>query len=90
MRVPDRGRERVQEVGEFATTVHGLLAPRDWLKAHRVTPVAMEATGVYWKPVCEILEDFQASPLPHSATPVVCAIDAMPPPGFKPEPTRGF
>jgi transposase len=57
VRVPARGRERVQEVAEFATTVGGLLGLRDWLKAHRVTQVAMEATGVYWKPVWAILED---------------------------------
>ena len=29
----------------------------DWLQAHGVTHVAMEATGVYWKPVWAILED---------------------------------
>ena len=51
VRVPSRGRARVQEVAEFQTTVRGLLSLRDWLKAHRVTQVAMEATGVYWKPV---------------------------------------
>ena len=50
VRVPG-GRERVQEVAQFATTVRGLLVLRDWLQAHRVTEVAMEATGVYWKPV---------------------------------------
>jgi transposase len=57
VRVPGRGRARAQEVAEFATTVAGLLALRDWLQAHRVTQVAMEATGVYWKPVWAILED---------------------------------
>ena len=57
VRVPARGGGRGQEVAEFATTVAGLLALRDWLKAHRVTQVAMEATGVYWKPVWAILED---------------------------------
>jgi transposase len=57
VRVPGRGRERAQEVAEFQTTVRGLLSLRDWLKAHRVTQVAMEATGVYWKPVWAILED---------------------------------
>jgi transposase len=57
VRVPGRGRERVQEVAEFQTTVRGLLTLRDWLKAQRVTQVAMEATGVYWKPVWAILED---------------------------------
>jgi transposase len=57
VRVPGGGRQRAQEVAEFQATVRGLLALRDWLKAHRVTQVAMEATGVYWKPVWAILED---------------------------------
>src|SRR5665648_25880 len=48
---------RAQEVAEFATTVRGLLTLHDWLSAHHVTEVAMEATGVYWKPVWAILED---------------------------------
>ncbi len=56
-RVPGRGRGRAQEVAEFPTTVRGLLSLHDWLNAHRVTQVAMEATGVYWKPVWAILED---------------------------------
>jgi transposase len=34
-----------------------LLAARAWLQAHGVTHVAMESTGVYWKPVYYILED---------------------------------
>jgi transposase len=51
------GRGREQHVVEFATTVPGLLALRDWLSAHGVTVVAMEATGVFWKPVWAILED---------------------------------
>jgi transposase len=51
------GRGREQHVVEFATTVQGLLALRDWLSAHGVTAVAMEATGVFWKPVWAILED---------------------------------
>ena len=37
--------------------MQGLLALRDWLKAHGVTQVAMEASGVYWKPPWAILED---------------------------------
>src|SRR2546425_4560739 len=57
VRVPGPGRERVQEVVQFQTTVRGLLTLRDWLKAHRVTQVAMEATGVYWKPLWAVLED---------------------------------
>jgi transposase len=57
VRVPGRGGARTEELAEFQTTVRGLLSLRDWLKAHRVTQVAMEATGVYWKPVWAILED---------------------------------
>ena len=45
------GGELEELVAEFATTVHGLLALRDWLEALGVKQVAMEATGVYWKPV---------------------------------------
>ena len=50
-------RELTEHVAEFATTVQGLLALRDWLEALGVTQVAMEATGVYWRPVWAILED---------------------------------
>ena len=52
-----QGRELTEHVAEFATTVQGLLALRDWLEALGVTQVAMEATGVYWRPVWAILED---------------------------------
>jgi len=30
---------------------------RDWLQSHKITHVAMESTGVYWKPIYNILED---------------------------------
>lgn len=61
VRVPgEDGRSRRQEVREFKTTVRGLLGMADWLKAHGVTVVAMEATGVYWRPVWHVLEgDFE-------------------------------
>jgi transposase len=52
-----QGRELQEQIAEFATTVHGLLALRDWLEALGVRQVAMEATGVYWKPVWAVLED---------------------------------
>ena len=45
-----------QRVKTFATTTTGLLALADWLSERGCTPVAMEATGVYWKPVRHILE----------------------------------
>jgi transposase len=42
---------------EFQTMAADLLALRDWLVELGVTHVAMEATGVYWKPVYYALED---------------------------------
>src|SRR5680860_445126 len=57
VRVPGPGGTREQHVAEFPTTVRGLLTLADWLGAHRVSQVTMEATGVYWKPVWAILED---------------------------------
>jgi len=57
VRTPGEGGEpRGEEVREFKATVRGLLALRDWLAEHKVTHVAMEATGVYWRPVWHILE----------------------------------
>ena len=50
---PDRDPTPVRA---FSTFTHGLLALADWLTACGVTSVAMEATGVYWIPVYEILE----------------------------------
>src|SRR6187397_2148071 len=46
-----------QEVRSFGSTTTGLLALADWLAEHGCTHVAMEATGVYWKPVWHVLED---------------------------------
>jgi transposase len=40
----------------FAATASGLLRLADWLEAHRCTQVAMEATGVDWRPVWHVLE----------------------------------
>lgn len=48
---------RRDEVRSFATTTSALLDLKDWLVSHAVTHVAMEATGVYWKPVWHLLED---------------------------------
>ncbi len=57
VRIPGLGGARSEEVAQFRTTVQGLLTLHDWLAAHGVTQVAMEATGVFWKPVWAILED---------------------------------
>jgi transposase len=48
---------RIEEpVRTFATTTAGLLELGDWLVARQVTIAAMESTGVYWKPVWNLLE----------------------------------
>jgi transposase len=41
---------------EFATYLKALLNLKMWLLAQKVTHVAMESTGVYWKPVWQALE----------------------------------
>lgn len=56
IRIPGPGRERQQDVRTFGTTTEALLTLRDWLTAHQVSHVAMESTGVYWKPVYYVLE----------------------------------
>ena len=45
------------EVRTFQTTTVDLLRLSEWLAANDCTHVAMEATGVYWKPVWHILDD---------------------------------
>jgi transposase len=55
--MPDREGRRSELRAEFSTVTSELLALRDWLQGLGVTHVAMEATGVYWKPVYYLLED---------------------------------
>src|SRR2546421_3808586 len=45
-----------KEVRTFATTTAGLLALADWLASQQVSHVSIESTGVYWRPVFNILE----------------------------------
>ncbi len=52
----DRKDESDHEVRRFSTTTRDLLELADWLAAQGITHVAMEATGVYWKPIWHILE----------------------------------
>ena len=46
-----------QETRTFGTTTRKLLELSDWLRERRVTHVAMESTGVYWKPIVNLMED---------------------------------
>lgn len=56
VRYPEgRGRASVTET--FGTMAADLLALREWLQAYGVTHVALESTGVYWKPIYYMLED---------------------------------
>lgn len=50
------GKTVTYEVRTFGTTTPALLALSDWLTAHGCTHVAMESTGVFWKPVWAVLE----------------------------------
>jgi transposase len=51
------GKKVTHEVRSFSTTTSGLLALAQWLADSGCTDAAMEATGVYWKPVWHILDD---------------------------------
>jgi transposase len=53
--VLDSGKVKKQ-IRTFGTTTRELLSLREWLLAQGCTQVAMESTGVYWKPVYALLE----------------------------------
>ena len=50
------GPEPVKEIRTFRTMTADLLALADWLQQAGCTHVAMESTGVYWRPVSKLLE----------------------------------
>ena len=50
------GSEWEREIRQFGTMTKDMLALLDWLVGDGCTHVAMESTGVYWKPVYNILE----------------------------------
>jgi transposase len=56
LRSPGDGPQRRQEVGTFGTSTRELLRLADWLTAAGCTHVAMESTGIYWRPVYNLLE----------------------------------
>jgi transposase len=57
VRTPGPDGRRVSRTETFGTMTADLIALRDWLHAHGVTHVALESTGVYWKPIYYVLED---------------------------------
>ncbi|MEO0561519.1 MAG: IS110 family transposase [Chloroflexota bacterium] len=54
--IPLNNEDWNSETCTFGTTTRDLLQLADWLQLANVTHVAMESTGVYWKPVFNILE----------------------------------
>lgn len=55
-RLEKEGRVR-QQTRHWGTMTRDLMAMAEWFKAEGVTEVAMESTGVYWKPIFNVLED---------------------------------
>ena len=47
-------KEQTKTFDGFTESIEKL---RDWLKENKITHVAMESTGIYWKPIYNILED---------------------------------
>jgi len=56
VRILDEDGRVTEHVRGFGTLTHELVNLRDWLSSQGVTHVAMESTGVYWKPVWNVLE----------------------------------
>jgi len=57
VRTPGADGSRISRTETFGTMTADLIALRDWLHAYGVTHVALESTGVYWKPIYYVLED---------------------------------
>jgi transposase len=57
VRLAAPGGKVIREVRTFGTTTASLLELAEWLAAQGCTHAAMEATGVYWKPVWHILAE---------------------------------
>jgi len=53
---PSTERSSTRETRTFGTTTQALEELRAWLKAAECTHVALESTGVYWKPIYHVLE----------------------------------
>ncbi len=54
--IPGASGQRHKERQTFSTMTSDLLRLREWLTALGVTHVAMESTGVFWKPIYNLLE----------------------------------
>jgi transposase len=57
VRVVEADGQITKGVQRYSTMTRDLLAMADWLAAAEVTHLAMESTGVFWKPIWNLLED---------------------------------
>lgn len=57
VRIPDPRGGRTIETQTFGAMTADLLVLREWLQSHAITHVAIESTGVYWRPLYYLLED---------------------------------
>lgn len=53
------GKHMYKEIKEFSTFTEGIQALGLWLRGHEITHAAIESTGIYWKPVFNILAEEQ-------------------------------
>ena len=51
------GKQMYKEIREFSTFTEGIQALGSWLKEHEILNIAIESTGVYWKPVFNVLAE---------------------------------
>ena len=56
--IEEENEQLTKEIETFPTLTKDLFRLLKWLEEHGVTHIAMESTGIYWKPVYNILEDF--------------------------------
>jgi len=54
----DEHGEQQIEIRKFGTFTYDLMHLRDWLLEHECPIVAMESTGIYWRPIHNVLEDY--------------------------------
>lgn len=57
LKIPGSDGRPSKEVRTYATKTHTILEMRDWLKEQGCTHIALESTGVYWKPIYNLLEE---------------------------------
>lgn len=76
--------EVVTEVQTFNTTTASLMSLSEWLASNGCTHVAMEATGVYWKPVWHILTERGWIARPMSPSEGLLCPGPIPPPAGSP------